>query len=68
MSVLISFINVGERIGSSAEQFFLFAPDVDENSDIVTIFFKNSVCDLDILDNSVFNVTFKGTKKRLISK
>ena len=37
--VLISFINVGERIPNSAEQFLLFGADVDENSGIVTIFF-----------------------------
>ena len=39
MSVLISFINVGEWIADSAEQFLLFGKDVDENSGIVTIFF-----------------------------
>ena len=39
MSVLISSINVGERIASSAEKFLLFGADVDENSGIVTIFF-----------------------------
>ena len=39
MPVLISFINVGERIPNSAEQFLLFGADVDENSGIVTIFF-----------------------------
>ena len=44
MSVLISSINVGERIASSAEKFLLFGADVDENSDIVTIFFEKLVC------------------------
>ena len=39
MPVLISFINVGERIPNSAEQFLLFGADVDENSGIVTIHF-----------------------------
>ena len=39
MPVLISFINVRERIANSAEQFLLFGADVDENSGIVTIFF-----------------------------
>ena len=39
MPVLISFINGGERIPNSAEQFLLFGADVDENSGIVTIFF-----------------------------
>ena len=37
MSILISLINVVERIASSAEQFLLFGEDVD--SDIVTVFF-----------------------------
>ena len=39
MPVLISFINVGERIPNSAEQFLLFGADIDENSVMVTIFF-----------------------------
>ena len=38
MPVLISFINVGERIANSVEQF-LFDADVDEKSGIVTIIF-----------------------------
>ena len=38
MPVLISFINVGERIENSVEQFF-FDADVDEKSGIVTIIF-----------------------------
>ena len=46
MPVLISFINVGERITNSAEQFLLFGADVDENSGIVIIFFEKLVCDL----------------------
>ena len=39
--VLISFINVEERIGNSAEQFLLSGADVDENSDIVRIISGN---------------------------
>ena len=39
MPVLISFINGGERIANSAEQYLLFGTDVDENSGIVTIYF-----------------------------
>ena len=38
MPVLISFINVGERIENSVGQF-LFDADVDEKSGIVTIIF-----------------------------
>ena len=39
MPVLISFLNIGERIPSSVEHFFLFGADVDDNSGIVTNFF-----------------------------
>ena len=49
MSVLISFIDVGERIPNSAEQFLLSGADVDEDSGIVTIFFEKLVCDLDLV-------------------
>ena len=51
-----------ERIASSAEQFLLFDADVDGNSDIVTIFFEKLVCELDILENSVFDFMVKSTK------
>ena len=47
MYVLISIINVGERIASSPEQVLLSSADVDENSDIATIFFDKLVCDPD---------------------
>ena len=49
MAVLISFINVGERILNSAEQFLLFGADVDENSGIATIVFEKLVCDLELV-------------------
>ena len=61
MSVLISFANVGERIASSAD---LFGADVDENSDIASTFFETLVYDLDIFENSVFDVMVKGTKRK----
>ena len=46
MSVLVSFLNVGERLASSAEQFLLFGADVEENSEIVTAFIRKLVHDL----------------------
>ena len=49
MPVLISFINVGERISNIAEQFLLSGADVDENSGIATIFFEKFVCDVDLV-------------------
>ena len=65
MSVHFSFINVGERIASSAEQFLLFGINVDENSDIVTIFFEKLVGGLKKLENSVFDVMVKGAKRKV---
>ena len=47
--VLISFINVGERIAYNAGQFLFFDADVDKNSGIVTIFFEKLAWDLDIV-------------------
>ena len=41
MPVLFSFINIGERIPNSAEQFLLFGADVNEKSGMVTIFLRN---------------------------
>ena len=64
MSVLISLINVVERIASSAEQFLLFGEDVD--SDIVTVFFfEKLVCNLEIVENCVFDVMVKGRKRKV---
>ena len=37
MPVLISYINVGERIANSAEQFLTFGADVDENSQFLLL-------------------------------
>ena len=62
MSVLISFINVGERIASSTEMFLLFGGDVDKNFDIVTIFLEKLVYNLEKLESSVFDVMVKGAK------
>ena len=58
MSVLLSFINVGERIASNTEQFLLFDVDVEENSEIVTTFFRKLVHDLEILENSVYVISW----------
>ena len=65
MSVLISLINVVERITSSAEQFLLFGEDVDGNFNVATIFFEKLVCDLEIVENCVFDVMVKGRKRKV---
>ena len=40
MSVVVSFINVGERLPSSKEQFLLLRGDVDEGSEVVQKYCK----------------------------
>ena len=56
MSVLVSFLNVGERIANSAEQFLLFGTDVEENLEIVT-FIRKLVHDLEILENNIYDIS-----------
>lgn len=56
MSILISFLNVGERIASSSEQFLLFGADVEENSRYVSNFVMRLISDVKYLESSVFEV------------
>ena len=65
MSVLVSFLNVGEIIASSAEQFLLFGADVEENSEIVTAFIRKLVHDLEILENNIYDISVMGQVKKI---
>ena len=65
MSVLVSFLNVGERIASSAEQFLLFGADVEENSEIVTTFIGKLVHDLEILENNIYDISVMRQIKKI---
>ena len=56
MTILVSFLNVGERLPSSKEQFFLFGGNVEENSDTVEKFLSLLVRDLQYLESNVFEV------------
>ena len=40
MAILVSFLNVGERVPRNKEQFLLFGGDFEESSNIVIIFSK----------------------------
>jgi len=53
---LVSFINVGQRIASSSENFLLFGGNVDESSLPVRNFIKKMVIDLRYLESQVFEV------------
>jgi len=56
---LISFLNVGERICSSSENFLLFGANVAENSFIVRKFLMKLIADLYFLESKVFIITIK---------
>ena len=53
---LVSFLNCGKRIASSAENYILFGANVDETSDIVKLYLKELVADLYYLESKVFEV------------
>ena len=59
-SFLISFLNIGQRVASSSENFLLFGANVDESSMVVSAFVRKLEIDLQILEKTVFDV--KGRK------
>ena len=50
MAILVSFLNVGERLPGSKEQFLLFGGAVEANSEIVSNFFKILIKDVLFLE------------------
>ena len=62
MTILVSFLNVGERLPSSKEQFLLFGGNVEENSDTVEKFLSLLLKGLKYLESKVFEVE-NATKK-----
>ena len=65
MSVLVSFINVGEQLPSRKEQFLLLSGDVDEGSQVVQNSFKPFVKDLNYLESKVFEIDTGNEKKKV---
>ena len=53
---LTSFLNVGNRIASSSENFMIFGSDVTENSKIVRNFVLKVVSDIKYLESKVFDI------------
>ena len=56
MTILVSFLNVGERLPSSIEQFLLFGGNVEENSNADENFLYLLLKDLKYLESEVFEV------------
>ena len=50
MVLLASFLNVGERLPSSMEQFLFFGGDCEESSDVVYDFFKILIKDIRFIE------------------
>ena len=65
MSVLVSFLNIGQKIANSAEQFLLFGTDVEENLEIVTTFIRKLVHDLEILENNIYDISVMWQIKKI---
>ena len=57
MSFLVSFLNVGNRIASSAENFMIFGSDVSENSKVVRKFVMKLMSDIKYLESTVFELS-----------
>ena len=51
------FLNVGEGLPSSKEQFLLFGGDYEESSNVVYNFFKILIKDVRFLESKVFEIT-----------
>ena len=64
MVILVLFLNVGERLPSSKEQFLLFGGAVTENLEIVSNFFKVLIKDVRFLESNIFEIaTHSGIHK-----
>lgn len=55
-SILVSFLNCGQRVASSSENYLLFGCDVDESADVVNQFIARFVRDLQYLESTVFDI------------
>ena len=57
MAILVSFLNVSERLPSSKEQFLLFGGNYEESSNVLFNFFKILIKDIRFLESKVFEIT-----------
>ena len=64
-SILVSFLNCGQRLASSSENFLIFGANVNESSEIVTAFLTKLHKDLQFLINNVFNINGRKVEFRV---
>ena len=60
MAILISFFNVREKFPSSKEQFLLLGGTIEENSEIVSNFFKILIKDIRFLESNIYEIATHG--------
>ena len=56
-AILVSFLNVANRIASSSENFLLFGANVPETATVVRHYIKELISDVQYLEKEVFNLT-----------
>ena len=64
-SVLVSFMNVGERLPCSKEAHLLMGTDAEEDSPVFRHYFKMLVSDLKFLESQVFNLDVFGVNRKV---
>ena len=62
---LVSFLNCGQRISSSSENYLLFGANVEENSPIVISFLKKLTADISFLESTVFEINNRKVEFKL---
>ena len=64
-SFLVSFLNVGERLTSSDENWLLFGTDESETANVVRNYVYRLVSDLEHLESTVFQVKVDGVMRKV---
>ena len=59
---LVSFLNVGKRIASSAENFLIFGADADECSAISSRFIRKAMLEIKWLESQIHIISVAGKK------
>ena len=62
-SFLCSFLNAGERVASSSENFLIFGANVKENGIVVRRFLKSTLQELAELESQTFTIVVNGAHK-----
>ena len=64
-TVLVSFMNVGERLPSSNETYMLMGTDAGEDSSVMRHYMKHLMEDIEYLETNVFNIEVHGSSRKV---